>query len=330
MECRITISEAKQLIERVLLFKQELDVYFFENKIHLLKFHLNALSSIIIKNISDMQQELISAYPVLRTSNIVRLFGNFADIMSTFKETKTQDFYREIKDMILDTWERNRIQIKNLFEKIEKNCNVKVDKEKEEYNFSIEHYELYYNDEDDIKKNEEEPKGGNEEESIRQLQKNIPSALNYLLKRKKDIMNFIASMTQGILFSISRLFYDMDYYSIIISSLAFKIYYAIMHFIDSNKDKIDNLNKAEKKEQFKVFHIINHIIYLTYLFNRNKKDGKVSLYNGGLNSLSKFLFNNFIEIVSKCSALEVPNEIPKFIEPTQFQVRFKKRYYKCY
>ena len=319
-----------KLIERVLLFKQELDVYFFENKIHLLKFHLNALSSIIIKNISDMQQELISAYPVLRTSNIVRLLGNFADIMSTFKETKTQDFYREIKDMILDTWERNRIQIKNLFEKIEKNCNVKVDKEKEEYNFSIEHYELYYNDEDDIKKNEEEPKGGNEEESIRQLQKNIPSALNYLLKRKKDIMNFIASMTQGILFSISRLFYDMDYYSIIISSLAFKIYYAIMHFIDSNKDKIDNLNKAEKKEQFKVFHLINHIIYLTYLFNRNKKDGKVSLYNGGLNSLSKFLFNNFIEIVSKCSALEVPNEVPKFIEPTQFQVRFKKRYYKCY
>ena len=120
-----------KLIERVLLFKQELDVYFFENKIHLLKFHLNALSSIIIKNISDMQQELISAYPVLRTSNIVRLLGNFADIMSTFKETKTQDFYREIKDMILDTWERNRIQIKNLFEKIEKNCNVKVDKEKE-------------------------------------------------------------------------------------------------------------------------------------------------------------------------------------------------------
>ena len=318
------------LIERVLLFKQELDVYFFENKIHLLKFHLNVLSSIIIKNISDMQQELINAYPVLRTSNIVRLLGNFADIMSTFKDTKTQDFYREIKDTILDTWERNRIQIKNLFEKIEKNCNVKVDNEKEVYNFSIEHYELYYNDEDDSKKNVDDSKGGNEEESIKQLQKNIPSALNYLLKRKKDIMNFIASMTQGILFSISRLFYDMDYYSIIISSLAFKIYYAIMHFIDSNKDKIDNLNQDEKKEQFKVFHLINHIIYLTYLFNRNQKNGKISLYNGGLNSLSKFLLNNFIEIVSKCTALEVPKETPKFTEPTQFQVRFKKRYYKCY
>ena len=39
------------LTERVLLFKQELDDYFFENKIHLLKFHLNNISSIIIKNI---------------------------------------------------------------------------------------------------------------------------------------------------------------------------------------------------------------------------------------------------------------------------------------
>ena len=84
------------LIERVLLFKQELDDYFFQNKIHLIKFHLNIISSIIIKNISDMQQELIKAYPILRSSNIVRLLGNFSDIMSTFIETKPQDFYKEI------------------------------------------------------------------------------------------------------------------------------------------------------------------------------------------------------------------------------------------
>jgi len=95
-------------IEKVILFKQELDEYFFQNKIHLLKFHLNILSSIIIKNISDMQKELINAYPILKTSNIVRYLGNFADIMSTFKETKPQEFYREIKDTILETWEKNR------------------------------------------------------------------------------------------------------------------------------------------------------------------------------------------------------------------------------
>ena len=84
--------------------------------------------------------------------------------------------------------------------------------------------------------------GGTEEEDIKTLQKNLPSTLNYLLKRKKDIMNFVTYMTQGIIFSISRLFYDMDYYSIIISSLAFKLFYAIMHLVDSNKDKIVNLS----------------------------------------------------------------------------------------
>ena len=317
------------LIERILLFKQELDQYFFENKIHLLKFHLNILSSIIIKNISDMQNELIKSYPVLKTSNIVRLLGNFSDIMSTFRDTRPQDFYREIKDTILDAWEKNQIQIKELFDKIEKNCNIKTDGEKEEFNFSIEHYELYYNYLECENKMQDSHKG-TEEEDIKKLQKNLPAALNYLLRMKKDIMNFVKYMTQGILFSISRLFYDMDYYSIIISSLAFKIYYAIMHYVDSSKDINDVSTPKEKKEQLKIFHLMNHIIYLTYLFNNNKKIANISLTNGGLNSLSKFLLNNFIEIVSKCPTLEVPSKIPKFGEPSLFQIKYKTRFYKCY
>ena len=54
------------LVERVLLFKQELDEYFFENKIHLLKFHLNNMSAIIIKNISDLKNEFITDCPILK------------------------------------------------------------------------------------------------------------------------------------------------------------------------------------------------------------------------------------------------------------------------
>ena len=140
-----------------------------------------------------MQKELITAYPILKTSNVYRILNNFADIMSTFKETKPQDFYREIKDTILDTWEKNRIQINELFEKIEKYCNVdknkeeqKVkDKEIDEFNFFIAHYELY-NDEDKDDKNKDEIS----EESVKKLQEKVPMAVNYVLKRKKDIMNF--------------------------------------------------------------------------------------------------------------------------------------------
>ena len=312
------------LIERVLLFKQELDEYFFENKIHLLKFHLNNILSIIIKNISDMQNELITAYPILKTSNIFRLLGNFSDIASTFIETKTQDFYLEIKDTILDTLEQNRIQLKELFEKIEKSCNVNTVKENEENNFSIEHYELYYNDESNCKNKEKI-----QEENIQNLQKNLPAALKYLLKRKKDIMKFVTYMTQGILFSISRLFYDMDYYSIIISSLAFKIYYGIMHYINFSKEQQDDLNHQEKKKQLKIYHLINHLIYLTFLFHKNKKTGKISSFNGGLNSLSKYILNNFIEIASKCSVLRVPSLV-KLEKETLFKIKYKTKFYKCY
>ena len=320
------------LIERILLFKQELDKYFFGNKIHFIKFHLNILSSIMIKNISDMQNELITAYPVLRTSNIVRFLGNFSDIISTFRDTKPQDFYREIKDTILNAWEKTQIHIKQLFDKIEKFCNVNIESEKEEFNFSIEHYELYNNIHNYEKEKEkiEICREDKEEEDIKKLLKNLPAALNYLLQKKKYIMNFVKYMTQGILFSISRLFYDMDYYSIIISSLAFKSFYSIMHYVDANKNTVDNLTKKEKKEKLKIFHLMNHFMYLTYFFNRNIKKGNLALFNGGLNSLSKFILNNFIEIISKCVILKIPSKVPKFKEPTLFQIKYKTCFYKCY
>ena len=138
--------------------------------------------------------------------------------------------------------------------------------------------------------------------NIKTIQKFEPSALNYILKRKKDIMVFITMMSQDILFSISRLYYYMDYYSIIISSLIFKIFYSIMYYIDTNKNTIENLTSSEMSKQKKVFHLINHFISLslTYYQTNESEPGKIKIDNGGLNSMSKFILNNFIQIVSKC------------------------------
>ena len=328
------------LIEKVLLFKQELDDYFFENKIHLLTFHLNNICSIIIKNISDLQNEIIREYPILKNGHIIKLLGNFSDVISTFMETKPQDLYREIKDAILNQWEKNRVKLKELFDKIEKICNIKSENEEDENNFSMEQYDLYQggyessHKDNEIKDSYFSSKGIKKyselEDSILRIKKFNLSALNYLIKRKKEIMNFISSVTQGILFSISRLYYDMDYYSIIVSSLAFKIFYGIMYYVDANKDKKDYLNDDEKLKQKKVFHIINHIINLALSFNKNIEAGKIALENGGLNSLSKYVINNFIEIVSKCHGLTIPSEIPKFKNPTLYQNKFKEKFYKCY
>lgn len=138
-----TSDKIMTLLERVLLFKQELDEYFFENRINLIKFHLNNISSIIIKSISNLQEELIKDCPSLKSSHIIRLLGNFSDVIGTFIETKPEEFYREIKDAILNQLEKNKVQIKDLFEKIEHICNISVESEKDDTSFSIEHYELY-------------------------------------------------------------------------------------------------------------------------------------------------------------------------------------------
>ena len=326
------------LTERVLLFKQELDDYFFGNKIHLLKFHLDNISATIIKNISDLQNELIQECPSLKNSHIVKILGNFSDIVSTFIETKPQDFYKEIKDAILNQWEKNRMKIKELFEKIEQNCDINVKAEKEEMSFSIEHYEIYHDVDRKLRKDSDafnniknkKTMKMTEDESIKKLKRDEPKTLYYLIKRKKGIMNFVTEMTHHILFSISRLYYDMDYYSIIISSLAFKVFYAIMYYIDTNKDKKDNLTDSEKLRQKKVFHLINHLINLTLSFHANLPIGRIVSDNGGLNSLSKYILNNFIEIVSKCKGLIIPKIIPQFKEKSLSQVRFKTKYYKCY
>ena len=47
------------LIERVLVFKQELDDFFFNNKLQFLKLHLNTIFYIWIKNISNLQEKII-------------------------------------------------------------------------------------------------------------------------------------------------------------------------------------------------------------------------------------------------------------------------------
>ena len=313
------------LIERILLFKQELDSYFFENKLQCLKFHLDNICSIIIKNINDLKNELINDCPILETSRLVLYLQNFSDVVSTLIDTKPQDLYREIKDAILNQWEINRINIKELFDKIEITCNSYISKDNTDLDLSFIQDEFL-----NIKIKKDENQSSEDDESINRLKKQAPFVLKYLLNRKKEIKYFISMMTQGILFTISRLYYDMDYYSIIISSLSFKIFYGIMYFIDANKDNIEYLSNQEKSKQSKVYHIICHFINLALTFYKNIQAGEIYINNGGLNSMSKFVINNFFKIIPKCQGIKDPNIFPKFHEPTLFQTTIKNKFYKCY
>ena len=313
------------LIERILLFKQEFDSYFFESKLQCLKFHLDNISSIIIKNISDLKEELIHDYPILKTSRLIKYLQNFSDVISTLIDTKPQDFYKEIKDAILIEWEKNRIYIKELFEKIEITCNNYISKDNNDLDLSQIEDEFL-----NVTVKKDKNKSIEDQESVDRLKKQAPIVLKYLLGRKKEIKYFISMMSQGILFTISKLYYDMDYYSIIISSLAFKIFYGIMYFVDYNKDKSKYLSEKERLKQGKVYHILSHFINLALTFNRNNHEGIISLNNGGLNSLSKFIINNFFEVLPKCQGIKAPKIFPKFHEPSLFNIKFKNKFYKCY
>ena len=316
------------LIERVLIFKQELDFYFFCNKLQFLKIHLNTIFKIWIKNISNLQNEIITDCPILKNGCLFNVLGDFSEILSTFIETNPQDFYREIKDAILDQWEKNKIRMNEIFSKVAK---------------YYEHNENINDDENDKNKKKidylfKEKWNSNKFYNfllvnIKTIQKMQPSTLKYLLKRKKDIMIFITMMSQDILFSISRLYYYMDYYSIIISSLIFKIFYSIMYYIDTNKTTVEYLTVSDISKQRKVFHLINHFISLSLTYYQTKDNetcqGKIFIDNGGLNSMSKFILNNFIQIVSKCKGISVPKNITKFRHRSLFQ-NYKNKYYKHY
>ena len=313
------------LIERVLIFKQELDLYFF-HKLNFLKLHLNTIFYIWMKHISNLQNEIINDCPILNNGCLYNVLGDFSEILSAFIETQPQDFYREIKDAILIQWEKNKVRMNEIFNKVAKyydnsgstnNTEDSKNKKKidnlfkDKWNSNKFYNILLIN--------------------IKTIQKFEPSALNYILKRKKDIMVFITMMSQDILFSISRLYYYMDYYSIIISSLIFKIFYSIMYYIDTNKNTIENLTSSEMSKQKKVFHLINHFISLslTYYQTNESEPGKIKIDNGGLNSMSKFILNNFIQIVSKCKGIMVPKNISKFKHKSLFQ-SYRNKYYKSY
>lgn len=168
------------LIERILLFKQELDSYFFENKLQCLKFHLDNISSIIIKNISDLKEELIHDYPILKTSRLIKYLQNFSDVISTLIDTKPQDFYKEIKDAILIEWEKNRIYIKDLFEKIEITCNNYISKDNNDLDLSQIQDEFL-----NITVKKDKNKSIEDQESVDRIKKQAPAVLKYLLGRKK-------------------------------------------------------------------------------------------------------------------------------------------------
>ena len=315
------------LIIRVLLFKQELDTYFFNDKLRCLKFHLDTISTIISKNIADFQNELIAECPKLKNNLIIKLFSNFSDVIVSINDTKPEDFYREIKDAIIIQWQKNINKVSELFEYYKKmNPNLNTS------DISIESDRIGRNEDlEPINYDENKSKiSNNHSKSFEDEFSEDPIVVSYLLSKKKDIHLFLTNITQGILFTISKLYYEMDYYSIVISSLIFKIFYGIMLFISSNKDKKEYTSYNEKSKIGKLFHIIGHIINLARSYSKNVLTREIDVEYCGLNSMSKFVLNNFVQTIPKCLGIKDSIDKKKFKRKTLYQIYSNKKSYKCY
>ena len=269
------------LLEKVLMFKRELDHYFFHEKLKCLKFHLDNIIMIIKKQIQNLKKELIKDYPILKEHKIIQILNNYIDVIDSFLETRPHYFYREVKDVFLNQLDQNRVDMNNEYLEISKNS------------FMNNNYLLN----------------------------------KYLLSKKQYILGFVSNITQCILFSLSRLYYETDYYSLTISSLTLKVVFGIISFIDKDKNE-SNLPITEKLEHYKILHIIEHLVNLFRTFYKTNENDESPFYKG-INSLSKFFLNNIVEYIPKCTILKINKGI-ELDDGSLFRQLSKYKSYKNY
>ena len=269
------------LLEKVLIFKRELDHYFFHEKLKCLKFHLDNIIMIIKKLIQNLKKELIRDFPLLKQHKIIQILNNYIDVSNSFLETRPHYFYREVKDVFLNQLDQNRIDMNNEYLEISKNS----------------------------------------------IMNNNYLLNKYLLSKKQYILGFISNITQCIFFSLSKLYYETDYYSLTISSLTLKVVFGIISFIYKDKNESD-LTATEKLEHYKILHIIEHLINLFRTFYKASENDESPFYKG-INSLSQYMLNNIVEYIPKCTILKINKNI-ELDDESLFRQLSKYKSYKNY
>ena len=99
------------LLENILLFKKQIDTYFFRGKLPSIKFDLDNMLKIINKKLDDSKNNLIKECPILDKSVLIDKLNEFSEVIKSLIETKPQEFYKEVKFVILTEFENIRLEI---------------------------------------------------------------------------------------------------------------------------------------------------------------------------------------------------------------------------
>ena len=292
------------IFEKILIFKKQLDYYFFRKKLPSIKFDLDITLEIINKKIDDLKNKLIDECPILIKSVLIDKLNEFNEVIKSLIETKPQEFYKEVKFAILSQFERIRLDIFELLENIHENENDEnnilqdVNKIKNECKFN---HGILFNSLNEFDNVEND--NNDNFQLTSELKENI---ISVLLPIKNNILKFIEEITHDILFSLTKFSYIIDYYSLSISNLNLLLFKSIISYIEINNES--NSNSQENKTLF----LIELIIILNRTFTKKslidiKK--RVNASESSIqNSMGKFILNNINELIPKCQGLNNNNK----------------------
>ena len=289
----------------ILLFKKYLDYYFFEKKIPLMKLDLDNILVIINKKIEELKSKLIDECPILSKSMLIEKLNEFHEIILSLIETKPQEFYKQVKIVILSHFEQIRLEIFELIENLcdnSQNINSMntedINKIKKDVKFNrgiLFNFLVTMNGPDNYNENDLDVHLTSE------VKENI---ISVILPRKKLILQFIEDITHELLFSMTKFSYVMDYYTLSISELNLRLLETIdMHL----KQKDIFLDEKEKI----ILFLIELIFELSVGFNRKPS---FELQNMHI-ALGNFLLNNLTELIPKSQIFNFsfPNDYKQFL-----------------
>ena len=259
-------DELLNFIIKVLLFKKHFDFkvisYFIKSQKIYLDIIIEIMRELIRKfkknydngdNLNDNDEE---------DTELIKKIDKFDNVLQTMIEIKPEDYYREVKNMILNEFEKSRYEIAKFLD------NYQGKKQNFDVNQSF----------------------------IQNL--NINQRDNFFLNNE-EITQFIVSISQICLFVLSNISFRLDYYSLTMNCLFHKIKCYIINYIDNLKKNNIFIQKF-KNNQMKILHYIEHIFSLSNTFTSVLYSENERLNLNIFSSSGKYVLNNFIEIVSKC------------------------------
>ena len=326
-------SQFISIFEKILLFKKQIDYYFFREKLPLIKFDLDNTLQIINKKIDDLKFKLISECQILEKSVLIIKLNEFTEVIKSIIGTMPQEFYKEIKLVILSQFERIRLEIFELLENLHENDNNEninlqdINKIKKECKFN---HGILFSSMNEMDDDNEDDENDNSLKLTSELKENIISAI---LPRKNKILEFIEDITHDILFSLTKFSYIIDYYSLSVSNLNLHLFKTIISYVEKKSEYISNYKDNKELFLIELVFILNRtftkksLIDIKHKFNASESSIQ--------NSMGKFILNNIYELIPKCQGLN--NNIESINKQTfkslfvhSYKHIFLKNYMKSY